>query len=76
MAWPARVKTTPHTCGGPSFGRRTPGCPRCDELAAGAAPVAWGNSKANKDADKARRAAVSSCRGHATCRVVCLCGDW
>jgi len=30
-----------HTCGGPSFGRKTPGCPRCDELIAGAAPGAW-----------------------------------
>jgi hypothetical protein len=30
--------TTPtaHTCGGPKFGRKTPGCPRCDELLAGA----------------------------------------
>ena len=25
-----------HTCGGPAFGRKTPGCPRCDELLAGA----------------------------------------
>ena len=31
-----------HTCGGPSFGRLTPGCPRCDELASGAAPRSWG----------------------------------
>lgn len=32
--------TTPtqHTCGGPKFGRKTPGCPRCDELLAGDAP--------------------------------------
>ena len=28
--------TTRHTCGGPKFGRKTPGCPRCDELLAGA----------------------------------------
>lgn len=27
-----------HTCGGPKYGRRTPGCPRCDQLLAGAAP--------------------------------------
>jgi hypothetical protein len=26
---------TEHTCGGPKFGRKTPGCPRCDELLAG-----------------------------------------
>ena len=30
--------STKHTCNGPTFGRLTPGCPRCDELAAGAAP--------------------------------------
>jgi hypothetical protein len=34
-------KTTQHTCGGPVFGKKTPGCPRCDELIAGAAPVVW-----------------------------------
>lgn len=33
--------TTAHTCGGPVFGKKTPGCPRCDELLAGAAPVVW-----------------------------------
>lgn len=26
---------TKHNCGGPVFGKRTEGCPRCDELAAG-----------------------------------------
>ena len=35
------IKTTKHTCGGPAFGRLTVGCPRCDELRAGAAPVRW-----------------------------------
>lgn len=30
------MKATKHTCGGPVFGKRTAGCPRCDELAAGA----------------------------------------
>lgn len=33
--------TTKHTCGGPVFGRKTAGCPRCDELLAGAMPVQW-----------------------------------
>jgi len=33
MAWSVGTR---HTCGGPVFGQRTPGCPRCDELAAGA----------------------------------------
>jgi hypothetical protein len=50
-----------HTCNdgrGPAWGRKTPGCPRCDELAAGAEPVTW-NTQADRDrqADRARRAA-------------------
>jgi len=40
MSWTKSI-TTQHTCGGPVFGRKTPGCPRCDELLAGAAPVQW-----------------------------------
>lgn len=32
-------KPEQHTCGGPKFGRRTRGCPRCDQLTAGAAPI-------------------------------------
>lgn len=37
------MPATKHTCGGPHFGRKTAGCPRCDELLAGAAPIvqAW-----------------------------------
>ena len=27
-----------HNCGGVVFGQKTPGCPRCDELLAGAEP--------------------------------------
>ncbi len=40
MSW-TKSTTTRHTCGGPSFGRLTAGCPRCDELLAGAEPVRW-----------------------------------
>lgn len=35
---------TKHTCNeghGPSFGRKTAGCPRCDELCAGSKPRSW-----------------------------------
>ena len=41
------MATTKHTCGGPVFGKRTAGCPRCDELSAGAAPVKWNIRKAD-----------------------------
>ena len=40
---------TKHTCNGdrpPVFGRKTPGCARCDELLAGAAPVTWSRQAA------------------------------
>ena len=39
---------TKHTCGGPVFGRRTAGCPRCEELACGAQPVRFGGGDAPK----------------------------
>ena len=44
MSW-AKSNTTKHTCGGPVFGQKTPGCPRCDELLAGAEPVKWGSAR-------------------------------
>ncbi len=56
MAW-TKSATTKHTCGGPAFGRLTAGCPRCDELAAGAAPVKWATS-ARRDDDRMRSAAI------------------
>ncbi len=49
--------TTKHTCNdgaGPVFGRKTCGCPRCDELLSGAKPVVWGASRAEQDAQRAR----------------------
>jgi len=66
------MKTTKHTCGGPSFGRLTSGCPRCEELKAGAKPVQWRKS------DEARQ--IREIREH-DCRVsgcgpVCTFGDW
>jgi len=74
-------KTTKHTCGGPSFGRKTPGCPRCDELIAGAAPVqqAWRNrpTRAQQDEQRCReiRAHFAAQRRIAEPRVRCsLCG--
>ena len=68
--------TTKHTCGGPVFGKRTAGCPRCDELAAGAAPVQW-NVRNRRDERVARAllmreldAALAA--GERTCTI----GEW
>lgn len=78
MSW-ARSTTTKHTCGGPSFGRLTPGCPRCDELAGGAAPVKW--AMTSKQEDERRSAEI---RAHfasqrhlgGSCGTVCTFGEW
>lgn len=82
MSWNTTTapKTTKHTCGGPSFGRKTPGCPRCDELLAGAAPVEWAG-KLHRDNER-REAGFN--RQHAiACDIcsgrtwgVCTWGEW
>lgn len=74
--------TTKHTCGGPAFGRMTPGCPRCDELLAGAAPVtqSWRDrAKRDEEIRKASHAAHFAPGGphqRGTCGPVCTFGDW
>jgi len=80
--------TTRHACnpdqpGRPlPFGKRAPQgeCPRCDELAAGAAPrVGWGQSRAQQDAMRAAeiRAHFASDKHRAGgCGLVCTFGDW
>lgn len=69
--------TTKHTCGGPVFGKRTAGCPRCDELAAGAAPVRWA-SRYGQDETRERflanlRRAQEQARRDGT---TCTYGEW
>lgn len=56
MAW-KKSTTTKHTCptnwsGAPFFGRKTPGCPRCDELLAGAKPVEWKHFESRAERDR------------------------
>jgi hypothetical protein len=78
------MATTKHTCGGPKFGRKTSGCPRCDELLAGAEPVSWGGrTAAQKRRDEAQQAAARRAHfgpggPHATgkCGSVCTAFDW
>jgi hypothetical protein len=74
-----------HACGGPVFGRKTPGCPRCDELLAGAAPreAPWAatarRNAAYAEADARARAAHFAPGGpHAAgaCGPVCTAFDW
>lgn len=61
-----------HTCGGPVFGRKTPGCPRCDELLAGApARQGWGRRSRYDGRTDGRH----SCQEF-NCGPVCTWGDW
>jgi hypothetical protein len=74
------MATTPHSHG-PNFGRRVDGCPRCAELTAGAPPVRWSCSEANRQAEIARRAreahfAPDGPHARGTCGPVCTFGDW
>ena len=65
-----------HTCGGPSFGRLTAGCPRCEELAQGAAPRSW-NGAARKEQERQFSADLRAHRcADSRCGPVCTFGDW
>jgi hypothetical protein len=74
-------KPSRHDCGGPAFGRLTAGCPRCDELAAGAPPVvqAWRGRRA-RDEDARREEmrahfAPGSPHSRGACGPVCTAFD-
>lgn len=74
--------TTKHTCNegrGPVFGRKTVGCPRCDELRSGATPIAWAPSRVTRDAAHCREIAAhfaSHAHRSGQCGPVCTYGDW
>lgn len=88
MAWNrSETKNTKHTCGGPVWGKKTPGCPRCDELLAGAPARqlsdqhAWALNKAVEDRkayDMARKAHFAPDGPHVRgeCGPVCTAFDW
>src|ERR1019366_2339401 len=60
VSW-TKSTTTKHTCGGPVFGKKTPGCPRCDELLAGAEPVRWAMTRQQDDAQRAAEIRAHDC---------------
>lgn len=77
------MATTKHTCGGPAWGRKTPGCPRCDELLAGAPAVAqpWRGrpTRAREDAQRSREISEhfrSARHLSGGCGPVCTFGEW
>lgn len=74
MAWSKQTaRTTRHACGGPVFGRKTPGCPRCDELIGGATPVEW--SRRPQAGPSVAEIRAHDCQ-RSRCSVVCTFGDW
>lgn len=81
MTW-SKSNTTKHTCNdghGPAFGRKTAGCPRCDELLSGARPVQWAHSRHQDDRRlSAEISAHFTSQRHLSggCGPVCTFGEW
>lgn len=64
-----------HTCGGPAFGRLMPGCPRCDELRAGAPRrEGWGSRARQLEAARSAAIRAHDC-ARSGCGPVCTFGD-
>ena len=77
MAWKTQdPNATKHTCGGPKFGHLTPGCPRCEELKAGAAVRSWGGQlKRDNEARLIQAIHAHDCKA-SKCGPVCTAFDW
>ncbi len=71
---------TKHTCGGPVFGRKTPGCPRCDELLSGAEPRKGWDGRTTAERRQEEERSLRWLRDHNCtrdkCGPVCTHGDW
>jgi hypothetical protein len=72
-----QATSTKHTCGGPHFGKRTPGCARCDELANGAAARQQPARGRSQQIENDRRATIAAhnCKV-SNCSIVCVAFDW
>lgn len=76
MAWPKKISTTTPHNHQVVFGKRVDGCPRCDELKAGAAPVkGWGARKKEQEAEFTRALKAHDCKV-SNCGPVCTFGGW
>ena len=68
-------RTTPHTCGGPKFGRLTKGCPSCEEILNGyREPVKWRIGD-RLEAERIRAIRTHDCR-KSGCGPVCTAFDY
>lgn len=71
----AKSNTTQHTHT-VVFGRKVEGCPRCEELLAGAKPVqGWGVRKAQFEAQRSADIRAHDCI-KSKCGPVCTAFDW
>jgi hypothetical protein len=66
---------------GPNFGKTVDGCPRCEELKAGAEPVSWSSGRQARVEAMQRRAhqdhfAPGGPHARGACGPVCTFGDW
>ena len=74
MTW-TKSTTTKHTHD-VVFGRKVDGCPRCQELAADAAPVKWGFTRRTEmEAEHLRAVRAHNCQT-SHCGPVCTFGEW
>ena len=79
MAWNTYEPiSTKHTCGGPVFGRKTKGCPRCDELIGGAEPKkSWTYIRdMNEALEREYRLEHRETCSKQPCGPVCTNGQW
>jgi hypothetical protein len=76
MAWTKKTSnTTPHNHQ-LVFGRREAGCPRCAELAGGAATVkGWGQERKDQERNLAQAIRFHNCIS-SKCGPVCTAFDW
>lgn len=59
------------------FGRKVDGCPRCDELKAGAPTIKWaGSQRKQREADTLKRIREHDFTACAKRNIVCTCFDW
>ena len=69
------MKTTKHNHG-PNFGKRVEGCPRCEELNAGAQPIKWRETiEREREQEFIRALKAHDCK-KSNCGPVCTFGDW
>lgn len=76
MTW-TKSTTTKHTHD-VVFGRKVDGCPRCQELTAGAAPVKWSGDlyrRQEQEAERVRAIRTHNCKERG-CGPVCTFGEW